>query len=283
MGDVRGVCGMPVSRRNARRHLYSARIQPHAFTLIELIVVVAILTVLLAIMGASLAKVRMAGRSFVCKNQLKNVAFDFIQFADDYAHPWRGDSDQSGRSGFYIEDFQERQYRIDEFWKVDALSMASAGGTVKIKASEMPLMCPAGPRELSKKPSLACREQAIVPLTNVSMGFNMRLDQASVGTSPGPTQLTQVRLSKRILSHPTVPLVFDVDAEVALAKDINQLPYYSAPPANSWDDYASGTSWFPSLRHGGRCNAAFIGGHVLSSLKPEREPGWDWKYQPPVE
>jgi prepilin-type processing-associated H-X9-DG protein len=251
--------------------------------LIELIVVMAIIALLLTIMGASLSKARIAGKSFVCKNQLKNIAFDFILFADDYAHPWRGDSDKLGRAGFYIEDFQERQYKIDEFWKVEAISFSSYSDGVKLKASEIPLMCPAGPQKLSKIPSLSCRERAIVPVANVSMGFNMRLDQASVGTSPGPTELAAVRLNKRILAHPNTPLVFDVDAEAALAKDIDQVPYYSAPPTNTWDDYASGKYWFPSLRHGGRCNAAFIGGHVLSSLRPERETGWDWKYQPPVE
>ncbi|HSW44188.1 MAG TPA: prepilin-type N-terminal cleavage/methylation domain-containing protein [Phycisphaerae bacterium] len=252
------------------------------FTLIELLVVVAILAVLMAIMAASLARVRMAGKSFVCKNQLKNIAFDFIQFADDYAHPWRGDSDQDGKSGFHIEDFQERQYVIGEFWKVQTQEQASQTEGVKLKASAVPLICPAGPQELRKKPFVSCSQQAIGPLNNVSMGLNMRLDRVSVQTGPGqPGGLVKVRLSKRILARTTVPLVLDVDGQAALTRNIDNLPYYSAPPTNSYDDYANGRYWFPSLRHGGRCNAAFIGGHVLSSARPEREAGWDWKYQPP--
>jgi len=254
-----------------------------AFTLIEMLVVVAIIGILMAIMGTSLARVRAAGKSFVCKNQLKNIAFNFIIFADDYGHPWRGDSDQDGRAGFYIEDFQESQYVIKEFWKVNAQGQSSQGEAVKIKASEQPLICPAGEQELEKVPNLPLRSMAVVPLANVSKGFNMRLDQASVPQpGGGGPQLAQVRLSKRITAYPMVPLVFDVDGVAALAIDAGSLPYYSAPRTNSWDNYASGSYWFPSLRHGGRCNAAFVGGHVLSSLQPVREPGWEWKYQPPV-
>lgn len=253
------------------------------FTLVEILVVLAIIGILMAIMLTSLAKVRGAGKSFVCKNQLKNVAFDFILFADDYGHPSRGDSDQDGRPGFKLEDFQESQYRIAEFWKVNAQGQASQGEAIKIKASEQPLICPAGEQELEKIPNLPCRNKAVVPLANVSKGFNMRLDSASVSQpGGGPPQLTQVRLSKRITAYPMVPLAFDVDGVAALAIDAGSLPYYSAPRTNSWDNYASGSYWFPSLRHGGRCNAAFVGGHVLSSLQPEREPGWVWKYQPPV-
>jgi prepilin-type N-terminal cleavage/methylation domain-containing protein/prepilin-type processing-associated H-X9-DG protein len=255
-----------------------------AFTLIEMLVVVAIIGILMAIMVTSLARVRAAGKSFVCKNQLKNVAFDFILFADDYAHPSRGDSDQDGRSGFYLEDFQESQYKIAEFWKVKAQGQSSQGEALKIKASEQPLICPAGEQELEKKPNLACRSGAVVPLANVSKGFNMRLDQASVSQpGGGGPQLTRVRLSKRITAYMMVPLVFDVDGVAALAINAGNVPYYSAPPrVNLPDNYASGGYWFPSLRHGGRCNAAFVGGHVLSSLRPELEPGWNWNYQPPV-
>jgi len=254
-----------------------------AFTLIEMLVAVAIIGILVAIMGTSLARVRAAGKSFVCKNQLKNIAFDFIIFADDYGHPGRGGSDQDGQPGFYIEDFQESQYKIAEFWKVKSGSQSDQGAAVKIKASEQHMICPAGEQDLEKVPSTACRNKAVGPLANVSKGFNMRLDQASVsqpdGTAP---KLTQVRLSKRITAYFMVPLVFDVDGVAALAINMERLPYYSAPRTNAWDNYANGEFWFPSLRHGGRCNAAFVGGHVLSSLHPESEPGWDWKYQPPA-
>ena len=259
--------------------------QLSAFTLIELLVVITILGLLMAIMLTSLARVHAAGKSFVCKNQLKNVAFDFIQFADDWAHPPRGDSEKYGRSVFDIEDFQERQYGISEFWKVSGGGGYSLGDAVKYKASEQPLICPAGPQNLQKRPKLACSEGAVTPLDNVSTGFNMRLRYASVGpNSQGAFVMAQVRLSKRTMSQPTVPLVFDVDGAAAAANPLpHLLPYYSAPPAGLPGQYAINNFWYPSLRHAGRCNAAFIGGHVSSSSTPERESGWNWKYQPPVD
>jgi prepilin-type N-terminal cleavage/methylation domain-containing protein/prepilin-type processing-associated H-X9-DG protein len=253
-----------------------------AFTLIEMLVVVAIIGILVAIMGTSLSRVRAAGKSFVCKNQLRNVAFNFIIFADDYGHPWRGDSDQDGRSGFNIEDFQESQYKIAEFWKLNTGATSSLGTAVQIKASEQQLICPAGEQMLEKLPNLPCKDKAVSPLANVSKGFNMRLYQASIVQPSGGSLLTPVRLSKRITAHHMVPLVFDVDGAASQVLGPDRLPYYSAPGTNASDNYANGNYWFPSLRHGGQCNAAFVGGYVLSSSHPEREPGWDWKYQPPV-
>ncbi|HOW19625.1 MAG TPA: type II secretion system protein, partial [Phycisphaerae bacterium] len=98
-------------RRNRRGRTPTAA----GFTLLELLTVSAILVVLVGIMAAAVGKVRGTSRAFVCKNNLKTVAFEFFQFADDYAHPYRGDSDD-GRPGFRIDDFQERLYRIAEFW-----------------------------------------------------------------------------------------------------------------------------------------------------------------------
>ncbi len=253
------------------------------FTLIELLVVIAIMGLLVSIISASLVKARAAGKSFVCKNQLRNVAFDFIMFADEYAHPWRGDSDRLGGS-FYLEDFQERQYGVKEFWKGLA---AHAGTPVRIKSGEQPLICPAGPQELTRQGFLAMSEKPVLPLDNVSVGFNMRLWYGSVkGASASAFGLTSapLRLSKRIVNQGSVPLVFDVDGQLWASKPAapNKLPYYSAPPVGSPDAFASGAYWYPSLRHMGRLNAAFIGGHVLSSSHPEQESLWNWKYQPPV-
>ncbi len=250
-----------------------------AFTLIELLVVMAILALLVAIMVASLARVRAAGKSFVCKNQLKNVAFDFNLFADEWAHPNRGDSEQFGKSLFYVDDFQERQYVVSEFWKVP-VAMNAVG--VPYKAGEQPMICPAGPQDLQKWPNQPLAASAVKPLTSVSIGLNMRLRQAAVPRATEGFDLVPVRLSKRIKDQAMVPLAFDVDGEKAIARHVLNLPYYSAPkPAN----VTSGEwrYWYPSLRHGGQCNAAFIDGHVASSRDPAHASGWNWKYQPPVD
>jgi len=256
-----------------------------AFTLIELLVVVAILGLLMAIVLGSLVNVRVSAKGFMCKNKLRNVAFDFIQFADDYAHPWRGESDDDGKPGFRLVDFQERVYGIAEFWRIPGgMATSSAGGMVlptkPYKASDQPLMCPAGPQQLERTALLPMHKKPVRPLQNVSIGMNMRLHRATEWKD-GEFVFKDIRLSKRIMEHPSVPLVFDVDGEQALENDMNTpltavLPYYSAPPLETPDAYSDGAFWFPGMRHGGRMNVAFIGGHVLSSLDPLNESGWDW-------
>jgi len=254
------------------------------FTLIELIVVVGIIALMLGIVAASMARVRNSAQGFVCKNKLKTIAFEFIQFADDNAHPWRGDSDQDGWPGFRIEDFQERLYGIDEFWKAPSgasqFSFGSPTAVADYKPEDQAMICPSGPQVLSRHALLPCQAEAVKPLENVSVGFNMRLAWSAVEVG-GRQILREVRLSKRIMNHPSVPLAFDVDG--ALAKERGVLPYYSAPPGPADDKYASGMFWNPALRHAGALNAAFIGGQVLSSSRPQTQGGWDWKYQHPVQ
>ena len=89
----------------------------------------------------------------------------------------------------------------------------------------------------------------------------------------------KTKVSSRILAHPTVPLAFDGDGELAQGK--NRRPYFSAPPVRGHEDlYSSGRWWFPSSRHLGKTNVIFVGGHAGSSADPAHESHWDWKYQP---
>lgn len=242
------------------------------YTLLELLVVVAIIALLAAMALGAATRVRSAVRSTACKSKLKLIAFEFIRFADESSHPDRGDSDKDGRAGFQIEDFQEKLYAVSEFW--------SAPGSARVDyvPSEQPLICPAGPQTLRSFANLPCNQYAVGPAQNVSIGFNKRLERATVKL--GNWHILQpVWLRERILQHPQVPVAFDVDGSVASTRRV--LPYYSAPPAGSPGPYSTGQLWFPSRRHEGQVNAGFVGGHVLSSRKPETSSGWNWRYQPP--
>lgn len=266
---------------DTRRPAETAR-KVRAFTLIELLVVVTIIAVLVSVLSASLISVRKAGRDFICKNKLKTVGFEFYQFADDYAKTYRGDSERLGRAGFYIEDFQEKLYGLDEFWKYSA----TPGN--QFDPERQPLICAAAPnQQLSRIKDKPCRDGGVTPWKNVSVGLNMRLDRASTKVA-GREILLQVRLNRRILDQGMVPLAFDVDGEAA-TREVSgsgftkKVPHYSAPqvasePPTSW--YTKENYWYPSTRHSKRLNAVFIGGHVASSSHPVTEAGWKWKYQP---
>lgn len=244
-----------------------------AYSLLELLVVVAIIALMIALLGGTLGKVRGAARSFECKNKLKSVAFEFFQFADDFSAAYRrGGSGASGK-GFHIDNFQEKIYGVDEFWNVQSATSQT------YEPSRQLLMCPSGPKKLQRHSNLPCEQYPVTPVENVTMAFNMRLRKASVFLGGRPV-LKDVRLSSRILRQPSVPLAFDVDGVVAAGNRI--LPYYAAPPAGDAGVYGRGQFWFPSLRHGS-VNACFIGGHVLSSARPDKASGWNWRFQPEPE
>lgn len=259
--------------RHGLRQLENPPRRP-GFTLLELLVVVAIIAVLAAVLAVSIRKVRSAGRAVVCMNNLKTVSQEFFIFADDRNHGYRGDSSRLPGSLFRLEDFQEKLYRIHEFW--DGADRAE----MMIDESKQPLMCPAGPGELRKQRNLPCSSYAVTPLENVTVGFNMRLEQVSTQVN-GWYRLQRTRLSTRILEQIEVPLAFGVDGAQATRNGV--LPYYAAPPAGDPGLYGSGRFWFPALRHDGKLNVAYIGGHVMRTPDPHGAPKWNWKYQPPLQ
>lgn len=256
-----------------RRSACSVAPTASGFTLLELLVVVGIIAALIAILGASVRKVRNAGRTVVCMNNLKTVNQEFFRFADDSTRTYRGDSERTGRL-FRLEDFQEKLYRIDEFWD------AGPSSEITLEPSKLALACPAATGILTKRKNLPCSENAIVPPENVSMAFNMRLDRVSAVVRGWPV-LQRTRLTMRILERFDVPLAFGVDGAQAARNGV--LPYYSAPPARDAGLYGTGKFWFPSLRHEGKLNVAFIGGYVLRTADPGNAPRSNWEYQPPLQ
>ena len=244
------------------------------FTLIELLVVIAIIGLLLAILMPAMSAGRHVAMDLKCKANLRVIGQRFIEFADASGAGLRGDSQKFGNR-FLIEDFQESIYEIDEYW-------SDYGGAERVGMPmvEQPLICPSGPPHLERLKGFPCSSGAIGPFKNVSVGFNMRLDTRTRDDLPWPYPATAY-LTSNILQSPAVPLAFDVDGQKAFEDD--RLPYYSAPPIEDdkyIDFYEDGRFWFPSFRHRGGLNVAFIGGHVLSSTDPLMEPWWRWDYQP---
>jgi len=257
-------------RRRAVRHTRGA------FTLLETLVVVSLITLLLSILLPALSAVRGQMIMLKCSSNLRTTVFKFQLFAENENPEGRGDSSQLARRVFFINDFMDSAYRIDEFWDAGTLPAAA------LLSGKDAMLCPAGAAQLTKRRGFPCGSAALGPAEDVSLAANMRFYRGAVEFMGNfvlaPAAATHVR--QDVLSHPYVPLILDVDGREAVARGLE--PFYTAPPLRGADGpYASGRYWMPSKRHGGKTNVAFVGGHVLSSVRPESE-SWDWKYQAEV-
>jgi prepilin-type N-terminal cleavage/methylation domain-containing protein/prepilin-type processing-associated H-X9-DG protein len=245
-----------------------------AFTLIELLITIAIVGVLLAILLPSLGYTIRAARGFRCQVSLRSVAFDFAIFADDQLHGDRGDDPENvGPRRFRVETFQESEYGIDEFWQYNGNSH-----TIPDEDKNDPMRCPSVRGPVTLLNNTPCSQGAVTPARYVSFGFNMRLHRPESRAPNGSPILVPVSLTSQIMEHGRVPLAWDVDGLVAEQRGMT--PVFTAPPLNSTGPYGSGAYWFPGLRHNGTGNFAFIDGSVSASSDPLGEQNWDWAYQP---
>ncbi|MBU0717712.1 MAG: type II secretion system GspH family protein [Planctomycetes bacterium] len=244
-----------------------------AFTLLEVLVVMSIIALLMSVLLPALNAARSAAKTLHCSSNMRTIAIEFEFFASGKSAEGRGDSELLGKNKFWINDFQDSIYHLDEFWNFPE------GDTGQLAVGEDPVVCPAGASRLTKRKGLPCGREAVSLLDDVSVAVNMRLYRAVVDFRGkqilAPSASTHV--STRILNHPYVPLAMDVDGQEAARRGIE--PFYMAPGLPGVDDpYSNGRYWMPSKRHGGKTVVAFVGGHVLTSTQPEEER-WDWEYQ----
>ncbi|MEW6250810.1 MAG: prepilin-type N-terminal cleavage/methylation domain-containing protein [Planctomycetota bacterium] len=244
-----------------------------AFTLVELLVVITIIALLLALLLPALSAARDQTKAVKCASNLRSAGFEFQLFVDGHTPRGRGQSERLGPGRFYIGDFVEHLYSIDEFWELPELT------ALPMRPEQELLLCPAARSALTKRAGYPCGRAAIEPLAGVSVATNMRLQRATIEfmgqTLLAPAAATHVRAD--VLGRPYVPLLIDIDGGAAAQRGVE--PFYAAPPLpGETGPYGTGAYWWPAARHGGRVNVAFVGGHVLSSARPEREP-WDWAYQ----
>lgn len=251
----------------------TARHHRSAFTLVELLVAIGVIAALMGVLLPAVSMALSTARGFRCQMSMRAVAFDFQIFADEMLHGDRGDDHRT--RDFRLETFQESQYGVDEFWRWgDDLVQMELPDAV----GNNPMRCPSVGTSLVLRRNLACGSGAVGPPQSVSYGFNMRLDRAEVIDASGRPRAVPVRLLPGIVQHADVPLLIDVDGQLAFER--GSQPIFTAPTLDSQGLYADDRFWYAARRHAGRANAAFLDGHVGSSSDPANEPGWRWDFQP---
>lgn len=254
-----------ISRRAAKR----------GFTLVELLVSIAIVAMLLAVLLPALGRTIATARGFRCQMSQRSIAFDFSVFADDQLHGDRGfDTRELGKHKFRLETFQSSQYGVNEFWR---WGTAVNSHTLPDANKNDPMRCSEVKGFLTLTRNQPC-STALAPASNISFTFNMRLHRAEVPGPDGQLRFVPVHLRSSILENPRVPLVWDVDG--AQADQRGASPIFSAPGLGSSGPYAGDQYWYPAMRHNGALNIAFIDGSVSSSKQPLTEHGAQWDYQP---
>ncbi|NOG54984.1 MAG: type II secretion system protein [Planctomycetes bacterium] len=253
-------------------------VRPHAsrgFTLLELLISISVIFMLLALAMPGYFGVRTRSHKFKCQMNLRSVAFDLSVFADPTLHGGRGDDDMDSslrRDEFWLETFQESQYRMDEFWDRSNDRYEGTTGDLGVMA------CPDVKGRVVINSNTPCRGGAMQPSESVSYAFNLRLDYPDkmVGGHRVPRHTP---LSERMLSEPgLIPLLWDADGTVAKQNDVT--PHYSAPGLDENSPYSDNRVWFPGFRHGGRMQVAFVSGEVLCTTKPLAHETWRWDYTP---
>jgi prepilin-type N-terminal cleavage/methylation domain-containing protein/prepilin-type processing-associated H-X9-DG protein len=244
------------------------------FTLVELMVSIAIIAVLIGLLSPAIGGVLGSARGVKCQASLRTIAEDFHYFADDAVHPNRGD-DERLRNRFRLSTFQEHEYGIDEFWAFGSAESHEFAASDQQNS----MQCASVHGAVTVRRDQACTSSgAIDPPQSVSYGMNSRLHRAEIDGPGGFPLPRPVLLTADILQQPDVPLAWDVDGATAFEKGV--LPQFSAPSLGSKAVYAWDRFWFPGFRHGGVINVAFVGGHVLATKSPLEETAWRWDYQP---
>ncbi len=267
---------------------WPTRTRRSGYTLMELLVVMAIIALLVSLLMTGLRGVMKQANSLVCMSNLRQIAFEFQRVAEDPATLKRWDDDHADRSGFGLTSFIDKIYAAGKYFQPD---VPGESESVKeyYRGQEI-FLCPAGPSRIRVRGGrrvlepLEPEDPDSLFLEDVSYGFNARLRKVFRFSQEEQVWTERyVKLTLNMYDWPDAPktaLVFDVDARAAVKAE--SAPHLIAPaieppdpdnpggsnfgyqPGDVSSGLIHGRKWFPSQRHQGKTNVALLDGSVRS-------------------
>ena len=247
-------CPSTIGRTPRSGHSLARR----AFSLIELMAVVAVIAIMAALLLTALGQAKEHTWATVCRNNMKQVALGFLMYADDHEEtfPWPG-----GPGGFPGRANTNAQYAADwcaggqlsinpslaSSWKVPGFGFDADGGSIFPYVASQPRQAysPTAKRSYSvyRCPSAGALGEAL----RVNFSANGWMDP---GSRFGTNQVPAKGLMVTAVTDP-VRKVLLVNETPAYMKDCTFVP-------------GDANSQKPFLNHLGRCNLAFMDGHMES-------------------
>lgn len=223
------------------------------FTLLELMVVIAIVAVLATLLVPALMKAREQGQSSVCKNNMRQLALAMIQYADDDADflPWPGDVDRNWNPDWMFGGQTDTYPDQPEKWKSKNFGFHAQSGSIFTYATGLPRTLPHrddinGTFRIYRCPNAGPLGEAL----RVNFSMNEELDPTS-----GLPRTTAAGVRLAYVVNPTQKILL-INEDPATMKNSS-----FKPGGDALNGYF--------VQHEGRVNVGFIDGH-LEAMKDRR-------------
>lgn|GEM_PF-223020 len=219
------------------------------FTLIELLVVVAIIAILASLLLPSLAKAKEAGRSTVCKSNMRQVTLGLLLYADDSSDylAWPGDVDRNLAADWVYGGQADTYARTPAQWRSRSYGFHAESGAIFSYVTGQQRVVPFSDGYSNRFPIFRCPSTGkLGEALRVNFSMNSKLD-------PGEALANNRRTSARGVATSTV------------LKTSNKVLLVNEDPSTMRNaSFAPGGTAAGGLfvTHNGRINVGFVDGHL---------------------
>ena len=246
---------MTLTSTNGRNPLEAPGFARKGFSLIEMLVVIAVIAIMASLLLSALSQAKEHTRSTVCRNNMKQVALGFLMYADDNNEtlPWPGGKPgRANGSADYAADWcaggqDTINPSLSSTWKVPGFGFDADAGSIfpYVTSQARQEYSPTAKRSYGvyRCPSAGDLGDAM----RVNFSANALMDP---GQPFGANKVPARGLMTTAVSDPARKVLL-VNETAAAMKNCSFLP---------------GDANFqkPFLNHVGRCNLAFMDGHMES-------------------